>query len=112
MQDVVLEVAFSNRAITTNNLSIALKLMIVEVAFNALALEDVATEAVKAVQAVGAALQLTFIEESFLLLIIVDNLYATDLARLIEFGAMLKLHNLFDPADAEVLIELEGALFQ
>lgn len=56
MQDVVLEVAFSNRAITTNNLSIALKLMIVEVAFNALALEDVATEAVKAVQAVGAAL--------------------------------------------------------
>lgn len=56
MQDIVTELAFSDGAVTAHHLGIALQLMIVEVAFDALALENVATKAMKAVQAVCAAL--------------------------------------------------------
>lgn len=111
VEDIVTELALSNSAVPPYNLGVALKLVVAEMTLDALALEYIAAKAMQTVQTVGAVLQFTFVEEALLLLVVVYDLDATDLASLCELCPMLDLDDLFYPTYAELFVELQCAFF-
>lgn len=112
VKHVVSEETFSDGPISTNDLCVTLQLVVAEVTFNALTLEDVAAKAVQTVQAIRTMLQFTFVKEALLLIIIVYDLYATDLARLPVLGTVLHFDDFFYSPYTEMIFELEDALLE
>ena len=108
MHDVLMEDTLADGSTRADDLRLSVQVVILELPFRALALVDVPTEPIDAVQSITPHLQLTLIEELLLALaIVVDDIDAAQLALLLEVFAVLDLNKLFDPADPALTFELE-----
>lgn len=109
MHDILIEDAFANGSIRSNDLGHTVQIMVLKLSYGTMTLVNVSTETIDAVQAVCSHLQLALIEELLLsLAIVVNDADATDLSLFFVVSSILNFDEFFYASDTEVASQLEG----